>query len=123
MDLLSEENTLDLYDRRWKIYSKNRHLPPHYVASDASVHNCLINEGCVVEGHMENCVLFNEIKIKKNAKIKNSVILSGAVVEEDCEIYNSVIMENVVVKSGTVIGKPKDHQVYLVGKNKIVESE
>ena len=123
MDLLSEENTLDLYDRRWKIYSKNKHLPPHYIATDASVQNCMINEGCIIEGYMDNCVLFNEIKVKRNVRISNSVILSGAVIEEDCIIHNAVIMENVVIKSGTVIGKPDDQQVYLVSKNKIVESE
>lgn len=123
MDLLSESNELDLYDASWKIYSKNRHLPPQHIGSCATVTNSLVNEGCTVDGHLENCVLFNEISIRKDCKVINSVILSGVTIEEGCEIYNAVIMEDVVVKAGTIIGKPDSDFVYLVSKNKIMESE
>lgn len=123
MDLLSENNALDLYDASWKIYTKNKHLPPQYIGSEASVVNSMVNEGCNVEGSIENSILFNEILIKKGAKVFNSVILSGVTISEDCEIHNAVIMEDVTVKPGTVIGKPDSEFVYLVSKNKIIESE
>lgn len=123
MDLLSEDNALDLYDASWKIYTKNKHLPPQYIGSEASVVNSMVNEGCNVEGSIENSILFNEILIKKGAKVFNSVILSGVTISEDCEIHNAVIMEDVTVKPGTVIGKPDSEFVYLVSKNKIIESE
>ncbi len=122
MDLLEDSNQLDLYDRKWKIYSKNRHLPPHFIARDAKVVNSLINEGCYIEGTLENTVLFSEIKVAKNAKVMNSVILSGAVIEEGAEVHNAVVMEDVVIKAGTKIGDESDEVVYLVSKNKIIES-
>jgi len=122
MDLLADSNTLDLYDRNWKIYSKNRHLPPHFVSKDASVVNSLINEGCRIEGNLYNTVLFNEVMIGKNTKVVNSVVLSGAVIEEGAEVYNAVVMEDVVIKAGTKIGTENDTIVYLVSKNKIIES-
>ena len=122
MDLLADNNTLDLYDRKWKIYSKNRHLPPHFVSSDAVVSNSLVNEGCIIKGTLKNSVLFNEVKIEKNAKVLNSVLLSGSIVEEGAEIYNAVVMENVVIKKDTKIGTKGDSHVYLVSKNKIIES-
>jgi glucose-1-phosphate adenylyltransferase len=123
MDLLSDDNALDLYDSNWKIYTKNKHLPPQYIANGASVSNSMINEGCFIEGTLEGCVLFNEIKVHPDAKVTNSVILSGVTIESDCEIYNAVIMEDVVVKTGTVIGTPDSNYVYLVSKNKIIETE
>lgn len=122
MDLLDENNTLNLYDRRWKIYSKNRHLPPHFISCTASVSNSLINEGCQIEGNIKNCVLFNEIHIEKDALVTNSVILSGARVESGASVHNAVIMENVVVKSGTVIGNPDSDHILLVSQNETVES-
>jgi glucose-1-phosphate adenylyltransferase len=122
MDLLSDDNTLDLYDRSWKIFTKNKHLPPHYVAPNATVSKCLVNEGCFIEGSVENSVLFSEIKIGKKAKITNSVLLSGVVVEEGAEINNAVIMENVVIKSGTIIGSKDSDEIYLVSSTNIVES-
>jgi len=122
MDLLLENDQLNLYDRSWKIFTKNRHLPPHFIGCSASVRNSLINEGCIVEGQLEHSVLFNEITIKKGAKVFNSVILSGAIIEEDAVVYNAVVMEGVVVKPGTVIGEPSDETVYLISKSKIIES-
>lgn len=122
MDLLSDDNTLDLYDRSWKIYTKNRHLPPHYISADATVTKCLVNEGCFIEGTLENSVLFSEIKIGKKARVTNSVLLSGVVVEDGAEINNAVIMENVVIKSGTVIGSKDSDEIYLVSSTDIVES-
>ena len=123
MDLLSDENELDLYDRSWKIYSKNRHLPPHFIGKDAVIQNSMINEGCYIDGDVQNSVLFSEINIQKDAKVKNSVILSGVEIESGCEIYNSVVMENVKIKTGTIIGTPDCKQVFLVSKNRIIESE
>lgn len=123
MDLLSEDNELDLYDSNWKIYTKNKHLPPQYISCGASVANSLINEGCTIEGNVENCVLFNEIHIKNTSIVNSTVILSGVTIEENCNIYNAVIMEDVVIKAGTTIGSPDSNVVYLVSKNKIIESE
>ncbi|MBS7527789.1 glucose-1-phosphate adenylyltransferase [Fusibacter paucivorans] len=122
MDLLSQDNTLNLYDRKWKIYTRNRHLPPHFVACNASVRNSLINEGCFIEGDVCHSVLFSEITIKPGAKIHNCVVLPGAVIEEDAVVYNAVIMENVVIKAGSSIGDAEDDNVYLISKSKIIES-
>ncbi len=122
MDLLSDDNTLDLYDRSWKIFTKNRHLPPHYISPEATVTKCLLNEGCFIEGAIENSVLFSEIKIGKKSKVINSVLLSGVIVEEGAEINNAVIMENVVIKAGTIIGSKDCDEIYLVSSTNIVES-
>lgn len=123
MDLLDASNTLDLYDRNWRIYSKNRHLPPHYIAATAKVNNSMINEGCILYGTLENTVLFSEITVKEHATVKNCVLLSGVIVEEGAEVYNAVVMENVVIKAGTIIGSESSDTIYLVSENEIIESE
>ncbi len=123
MDLLREDNTLNLYDRNWRIYTKNRHLPPHYISPNASVINSLINEGCKVLGSTENSVLFNEVTIGVGAKVNHSVLLSGAVIEDGAEVYNAVIMENVVVKACMRIGDPDSDTVYLVSENIVIEAK
>lgn len=122
MDLLSRNNRLDLYDRKWKIYSKSRHLPPHYVSETGSIVNSLVNEGCLIEGEVRDTVLFNEVRVGKDSKIERCVVLPDVVIEEGCRIANAVIMEGVVVKSGTAIGSEHD-TIYLVSQNTIVESE
>ncbi|SHE28855.1 glucose-1-phosphate adenylyltransferase [Alkalibacter saccharofermentans] len=98
MDLLSDDNELDLYCREWRIFTKNRNLPPQYVTDQAVVKNSMINEGCIIDGHLEKSILFSEVRVDKGAKVYNSVILSGAIIEEGAKVCNAVVMEGVRVK-------------------------
>lgn len=121
MDLLNENNTLNLYDRNWRIYTYNKHLPPHFISQEAKINNALINEGCIIQGEVDHCVLFSEIRVHMGAKVKDSVILSGVTIEPDAEVYNAVIMEGVTIKSGEIIGSPDDPTIHLISASGIVE--
>ncbi|MCD4714809.1 MAG: glucose-1-phosphate adenylyltransferase, partial [Clostridiales bacterium] len=122
IDLHPDHTNLDLNHLNLKIYTTKKPLPTHYTSADETVTKCLVNEGCFIEGTLENTVLFSEIKIGKKAKVSNSVLLSGVVVEEGAEINNAVIMENVVIKAGTIIGSKDSDEIYLVSSTDIVES-
>jgi len=121
MDLLSDDNELDLYCREWRIFTKNRNLPPQYVTDQAVVKNSMINEGCIIDGHLEKSILFSEVRVDKGAKVYNSVILSGAIIEEGAKVCNAVVMEGVRVKKGDVIGEENGEHVYLVSKEEIIK--
>lgn len=58
MDLLEDTPALNLFDHTWRIYSVNPNEPPQYIAPYAQVKESLVNEGCIVEGHVEHSVLF-----------------------------------------------------------------
>jgi glucose-1-phosphate adenylyltransferase len=121
MDLLSENNELNLYCKDWRIFTKNRNLPPQYVSDRAVVKNSLVNEGCIIDGHLEKSILFSEVSVEKGAKVCNSVILSGSVIEEGATVCNAVVMEGVRVKKGTSIGEENGEHVYLVSKDEIIK--
>ncbi len=114
LDLLDPSNTLDLFDRSWRIYTNNLNLPPQFIAAGAVVNNAMINEGCFIEGDVENSVLFSNVTIKKGAVVRNCVILSNAVIEEGAVVNNAVIMEDVVIEAKREIGSANDGNVYLV---------
>ena len=46
MDLLDPNVPLDLHDSRWRIYSRNPVMPPHYASPESVIQNSLISEGC-----------------------------------------------------------------------------
>ncbi|MEJ1715149.1 sugar phosphate nucleotidyltransferase, partial [Escherichia coli] len=58
MDLLSDHPPLDLNDPDWRIYSRNPNQSAQYIASDAIVRNCIISEGCIINGEIDHSVLF-----------------------------------------------------------------
>lgn len=120
MDLLDEENTLNLYDRNWRIYTKNKNLPPQYIAKGSVIKNSLVNEACYVEGELKNSVLFSNIVIEKDAKVNNSVILSNCMIKSGAEVNNAVILEDITIEPGEKIGDKDDGNIYLISDEGIL---
>lgn len=118
MDLLDTENTLQLYDRKWRIYTRNMNLPPQFIDNDAVVKNSLINEGCIIEGEVKNSILSSGVVVEKGAKVSNSVILSNSVIKSNSSVNRAVVLENVIVKSDENIGE-KEEGIYLVDNDTI----
>lgn len=114
MDLLDRNNTLNIYDHKWRIYTKSKNLPPHYLGRSSIVRNSLINEGCLVKGEVTNSILFSEVDVEKGAKINNSVVLSNCTIMKGAEVNNAVILEGVTIKENEKIGEPGDGNIYLV---------
>ena len=98
MDLLDPNQPLDMWDPAWKIYSRTSGRPGHYIAPQAHVDNCMITEGCVVEGNVSNSVLFANVRVAQGAVVESSILMPGAVVEEGAEVCYSIIAENAVIK-------------------------
>lgn len=114
MDLIDRDNALNIYDKGWRIYTKSKNLPPHYLSRSSVVKNSLINEGCVVRGEVHNSVLFSEVIIESGAVVTNSVVLSNSKIMPGAEVHNAVILEGVTIKEGERIGEEGDGNIYLV---------
>ena len=99
MDLIREDNELDLHDEEWKIYSVNPVRPAQYIGENAKVVNSLVVEGCVVNGHIENSILFQGVQIGKNTVIRDSIIMT------DAKIGDNVVIEKAIVGSGAIVRK------------------
>ena len=104
MDLLDPNVPLDVWEKDWKIYSRTAGLPGHWISSEAKIDNAIITEGCQVEGHVVDSVLFAGVKVEKGALVQSSILMPGAKVEEGAQVFYSIIAENVVVKRGAVVG-------------------
>jgi glucose-1-phosphate adenylyltransferase len=86
MELLEDNPQLNLNDSDMRIYTRNFSLPPHFVADTASVKRCILADGCIIEGDVENCVIHSGVTIGKGCVIKNSVIMKDTVIRVDCTI-------------------------------------
>lgn len=99
MDLIREDNELDLHDEEWKIYSVNPVRPAQYIGENAKVANSLVVEGCVVNGQVENSILFQGVQIGKNSVVRDSIIMT------DAKIGDNVVIEKAIVGSGAIVRK------------------
>lgn len=113
MDLLNDECDLDLFDHGWRIYSVNPNQPPQYISPEAVVKESLINEGCTIEGEIDNSVLFQGVSVGKGSIIKESVIMPDAIIGENVKIEKAIVPCDVVIPDGTVI-RSFDDEIILV---------
>ncbi|MBD7913450.1 MULTISPECIES: glucose-1-phosphate adenylyltransferase [Clostridium] len=108
MDLLKDDNELNLYDEEWKIYSVNPVRPAQYIGEGAKVKNSLIVEGCVVNGDVENSVLFQGVQVGKNSIIRDSVIMTNAKIGDNVIIEKAIVGSNAIVRKDCRIGLEDD---------------
>ena len=104
MDLLGERPTLDLYDPKWRIYSRTEPNPPQFIGAAASVRNSLVTEGCAVEGTVENCVLSPGVRVERGAVVRDSVLMNGVTVHSGATVSRSIVDSGATVARGAVVG-------------------
>lgn len=119
MDLLDPLNTLNLYDKDWRIYTRSKNLPPQYIARGAIVKNSLVNEGCYVKGEVVRSILFSDVNVEEGAMIEDSVVLSDCVIKAGAKVSKAVILEGVTVEAGQVIGQGDEDCIYMVSDRNI----
>lgn len=130
MDLLGEKPNFDIFDKSWKIYSRNDPFPPQLVMGGSVIKNSLITVGSYVEGTVINSLLGANVRVRKGAVVRNSVIFDEVEIREDAEINYSIVGEYAYISKGAKIGeidagKEKITVVashITIGENKVVES-
>lgn len=105
MDLLNPAVPFDVWDNSWKIYSRTRNLPPHYMGGDAVVENSMVGEGCTVEGFVDFSVLFQSVTVERGATVRDSIVMPGSVIKKGANVQYAIIGENCVVEEGATVGQ------------------
>lgn len=116
MDLLSKNNELDLNDPNWKIYTEDVATVPHFIGPEGNVHNAYINQGCYINGEVNNSVLFTNVNVKENAVINDSVLMPDVEVGEGAVIHRAIVMQGVKIDPGAVVGDPNSEHIELISK-------
>ena len=104
MDLINPNVPLDLYDPEWKIYSRNKNMPPQYVGKNAIIENSMISEGSYIDGTVDFSVIFSGVTIEEGAVVKDSIVMPGSVVKSGAIIEYAIIGENSLVCSNSKVG-------------------
>ena len=95
MEFLNRDVREEVFGAR-DIYTKVRDSAPSKYIEGAVVKNSLISDGCVIEGTVENSILFRGVKVGKGSVVKNSVIMQDTVIEPGAQL-NCVITDKSVV--------------------------
>ena len=118
MKMLDEKN-LDALFSPSQIYTKIRDDNPTRYLNGAKAKNSMVADGCVIEGEVENSILFRGVKVGKGAKVKNSVLMQDTEIGEDTNVEYIITDKNVRINHGQTVKGTDTYQVY-VPKHKIV---
>ncbi|HEY3425875.1 MAG TPA: glucose-1-phosphate adenylyltransferase subunit GlgD [Negativicutes bacterium] len=100
MELLKSEKWQDLFFKSGPVYTKVKDEAPVKYKEGAKVSNTMIANGCIIEGRVENSVLFRGVKVSKGAYIKDSIIMQKTIIAENAIVENVICDKDVQITSG-----------------------
>lgn len=103
MAMLSADTMAELFPAERPIRTKERSDVSTYYGPDAKSQNCLIADGCYVEGALENCIVFRGVSVAKGAKLKNCVIMQDTTIGAGSDLTYVVCDKNVTVAPETTL--------------------
>ena len=101
MDFLKPEVRDHFFRQYPDVYSKIDDLPPAKYNPGAVVKNSLISSGCIINGVVENSVLFKKAYIGNNCTIKNSIILNNVYIGDNTYIENCIVESRDTIRANT----------------------
>lgn len=118
MKLLKDENLEALFGGN-QIYTKIRDDNPTRYINGSRAKNVLVADGCVIEGDVENSILFRGVKVAKGAKVRNSILMQDTVISENADVEYVITDKNVWIGNGKELKGNDSFPVY-VAKNRSV---
>ena len=81
--------------------------------------NSLVADGCIIDGTVENSIIFRGVKISRGATVKNSILFQDTVIGENVFLNCVITDKNVVIRDGRILS---GHETlpFFVEKNRLV---
>jgi glucose-1-phosphate adenylyltransferase len=119
LNMLNPDVWQELFSKPGTIYTKVKDEAPTKYTPNAVVRNSLIANGCVIDGTVENCILFRGVKVAQGAYLKNCIIMQNGYIAERAEIENAILDKDVVIHNDVKLkGDPK--APFIAAKKKII---
>ena len=100
MSLLEKKNRRKLFSEDHQIYTKERDDMPSIYGTESKLTNSLAADGCIIEGTVENSIIFKGVKIGKGAVIRNSILMQDTVIGDNSKLNCVIADKDVNIKSG-----------------------
>ncbi len=116
MDFLKPEIRNYFFKQYPDVYSKVDDLPPAKYNVNGKVSNSLISSGCIINGTVENSVIFKKSFVGNNCVIKNSIILNDVYIGDNTHIENCIVESRDTIRANSFY-KGEDGIKIVVEKN------
>ena len=112
MKLLDERN-LDALFEPAPVYTKVRDDNPTAYLEGSKASNVMVADGCLIEGEIENSILFRGVKVGKGAKVKNCILMQDTVIEPGVDVEYAITDKQVTITAGKQLKGTDTFPVYI----------
>jgi glucose-1-phosphate adenylyltransferase len=108
MELLTESSPLQIeqWNVRTNLFNENLHeRAPSLVGSSALLLNSLVYNGCVIEGSVENSILFPGVRIGAGSTVRDSILMYDTVVHSGAVVDKTITDVEVEIGEGAHVGR------------------
>ena len=119
MALLKKDVRADVFGGAHPVWTKVRDRVPCYYGEKVKMENVLVADGCMLEGEVEDSVLFRQVTIEEGAEVEDCIILNDCVVGKGAELKYVILDKEVTVTPGAKLCGTK-HNPIIVKKGQTV---
>lgn len=119
MEFLKKELRDEFFRETPNILSKVEDEPPAKFNQGTRISNSLCSSGCIINGTLENSLLFRKVFIGKNTIIRNSIILNGTYIGDNCVIENCIVDSRSTISDGSYFKSDSNEPRIVVHKEAI----
>ena len=111
--LLEPANYKALFGGAHPVFTKAYDDMPAVYGLESDVKNSLIADGCIIEGEVENSILFRDCRVEKDAVVKNSIVMPGGFIGQRAMLNYCVTDKHVTVRGGKSLSGSDSFPVYV----------
>ena len=98
--LIDKDVRHDLFFYNHPVFTRVRDRVPSYYGENCNVENCVLADGCILEGDVKESILFRNVTVCEGAQVENCVIMNDTVVGEGAELKYVILDKDVTVREG-----------------------
>lgn len=119
MRILDPQIRNDLFYRNGKIFTKVKDSIPTIYRKGAQVKNSLIADGCIINGTVENSILFRGVVVEDGVLIRNSIVMEGGTIQRNSQLNYVITDKDVTITDHKTISGVETYPLVIV-KNKTI---
>ena len=101
MDFLRPE-VRDYFFRQYpEVHSKVDDLPPAKYNPGSEVKNSLVSAGSIINGYVENSLIFKNVFVGENCVIRNSIVLNDVYLGDNVHLENCIVESRDTIRANT----------------------
>lgn len=119
MDMLDKDVRGEVFLRTRPILTRIMDEAPAYYGDKATVEDCLVADGCHIEGHVQNSILFRDVEIEKGADVQDCIIMESGRILTGASLRHVICDRSVTVRDGRTMMGHENYPI-TIAKNATV---